>query len=144
MEQKIFYSHKPYSHNLPYRFFGTDLPLPLPRQTPSAKRSPSPWTNLSLSSPNTEFPITHTHTHTHTHSMPQISNEQTNFIEITVNLESLCQINFSHRSLKSSHRYKENSPHVPKISKKNVHLFHIEILHRILLQSLCHFTIISI
>jgi hypothetical protein len=23
MEQKKFYSHKPYSHNLPYRFFGT-------------------------------------------------------------------------------------------------------------------------
>ena len=81
------------------------------------RKTPSLPAILPLPS-NAELP-NYTHTHTHTHSMPQISNEQTNFIEITVNLESLCQINFSHRSLKSSHRYKENSPQVPKMSKKN-------------------------
>ncbi len=49
---------------------------------------------------------------------PPIS-KWTDSIEITVNLESLWQINFSHRSPKSSHRYKENSPQVPKMSIKN-------------------------
>ncbi len=72
---------------------------------------------------------------------PQIS-KWTNSIEIKVNLESLWQINFRHRSPKSSHRYKENSPQAPKISKKNLPEFHIEILHSILQRSLCYFTII--